>query len=588
MRREERSSSTQWRAAPFLSAAVSVLAFLAPVAVSVLATVAVAHALPKAPGGAWEALWWIDVLIVPIPVFVVADQLSRRLLPLAVLLKMTMVFPDRAPKRLTVARKAGSTRDLARRIEEATNRGGDDDLALAAEQILALAASLSAHDRLTRGHSERVRVLTDLIAIELDLPTAHRDRLRWSALLHDVGKLTVHPHVLNKAEKLDEAEWAQLKNHPLEGARLTSRLAGWLGEWANTIAEHHEKFDGTGYPFALRGSQISFGGRIVAVADSYDAMTAVRSYNKPKSPAAARAELATCAGSHFDPQVVRAFLQVSVGRLRVAGGPLSWLGSLPFANGVGGMTQVAVGAGRVAVAATMVLGAGALGAIHVGTRPSHTVGASVGSLSTSGIIHEGGDGPRPRGFTAANATGIGSSPAASGSSGDTGSATKGSATKGSVVDPGPAGPASQSTDGGDPLAEGSGGSGGSTPGSTTIAAPAVSTTTRVATSTTAPSTTTSAPATTTSTTPGATTTSAPPPAPPTGLTANGSCEVVVLVPEVTLAWSASTSPSVTSYQVLRSANGSSYSVIGTLGKGTTTYGDTSVSGGTTYSYEIRG
>ena len=136
----------------------------------------------------------------------------------------------------------------------------DDDLALAAEQILALAASLSAHDRLTRGHSERVRALTDLIAIELDLPLADRDRLRWSALLHDVGKLTVHPHVLNKAEKLDEAEWAQLKNHPLEGARLTRHLAGWLGEWANTIAEHHEKFDGTGYPLALHASQIPSAG----------------------------------------------------------------------------------------------------------------------------------------------------------------------------------------------------------------------------------------------------------------------------------------------------------------------------------------
>ena len=174
-----------------------------------------------------------------------------------------------------------------------------------------------------------MRALTDLIAEEIALPAADRDRLRWSALLHDVGKLDRASGRLNKADKLDDAEWAQMRNHPLEGARLTRRLAGWLGPWANSIAEHHEKFDGTGYPFGLIGAQISLGGRIVAVADSYDAMTAIRSYDKLESPTAARAELARCAGTHFDPQVVRAFLQVSVGRLRAATGALRpwWRGS---------------------------------------------------------------------------------------------------------------------------------------------------------------------------------------------------------------------------------------------------------------------
>ena len=392
MRRQERSSSTQWQPSPLLSTLVSILAFIGPIAVSTAVAVTVARLLPKASGGLWEVVWWADVLLVPILVFVAADRLCRRLLPLAVLLKMTMVFPDRAPKRLAVARKAGSTRDLARRIEDATHHSAGDDLALAAEQILALAASLSAHDRLARGHSERVRALTDLIADQLDLPNPDRDRLRWSALLHDVGKLTVHPHVLNKAEKLDDAEWAALRNHPLEGARLTSRLAGWLGEWANTIAEHHEKFDGTGYPLGLQGSEISFGGRIVAVADSYDAMTAVRSYNKPKSPTVARAELAACAGTHFDPQVVRAFLEVSVGRIRLAGGPLSWLGSLPFVNGIPAASQVASTAGRVVAASAMVLGAGAVGAVHADAQsPAHSA-AALGTPSGSVDVTQA-DGP---------------------------------------------------------------------------------------------------------------------------------------------------------------------------------------------------
>ena len=205
---------------------------------------------------------------------------------------------------------------------------------LAAEKILALAGALNAHDRLTRGHGERVRAYTDLIADELDLSPSDRDRLRWSALLHDIGKLAVHPHVLNKPDKLSDEEWEVIKRHPLEGAKLTAPLAAWLGEWASTIAEHHEKFDGSGYPYGLAGHDISLGGRIVAVADCYDTMTAIRTHKRPMSPAAARAELAACAGKHFDPKVVRAFLDVSIGRLRPVAGPLSWLGSLPFVRNV--------------------------------------------------------------------------------------------------------------------------------------------------------------------------------------------------------------------------------------------------------------
>ena len=305
------------------------------------------------------------VLAVPTVVLVVTDRLARHALPLAVLLKMTMVFPDRAPKRLAVARKAGNTRDLERRVEEAKTHGIEDEPVLAAEKILALAGALNAHDRLTRGHGERVRAFTDLIADELDLPSEDRDRLRWSALLHDIGKLAVHPHILNKPDKLDDEEWVVMKNHPLEGAKLTAPLAGWLGPWAKTIAEHHEKYDGSGYPYGLAGEEISLGGRIVAVADCYDTMTAVRSYKRAMSPEAARTELAACAGTHFDPRVVRAFLDVSIGRLRPVAGPLSWLGSLPFVSSVPRLGEVASALGRVG-AATAVVG----GAVTVGTLAS--------------------------------------------------------------------------------------------------------------------------------------------------------------------------------------------------------------------------
>jgi putative nucleotidyltransferase with HDIG domain len=301
------AAEDRWQGRPVLSALVSGSVFVVPISLSIVAATMTAHLLPRPHTTGGLAAWWVTVLAVPSIVLVVTDCLARRALPLAVLLKMTMVFPDQAPKRRAVVRKAGSTRNLAQRVEAARTQGINDEPVVAAEKILSLAGALNAHDRLTRGHGERVRVLTDLIAEELDLSTHDRDRLRWSALLHDIGKPAVHPHILNKPGKLDGDEWEIIKNHPLEGAKLTAPLASWLGEWGQTIVEHHEKFDGTGYPYGLKGDQISLGGRIVAVADCYDTMTTTRSYKASMSPKAARAELAACAGKQFDPRVVRAF-----------------------------------------------------------------------------------------------------------------------------------------------------------------------------------------------------------------------------------------------------------------------------------------
>jgi putative nucleotidyltransferase with HDIG domain len=373
---------------------VSLSVFVTPIALSIVAATVVAHVLPRPHGDGSLALWWILVLAVPTGVLVATDRLARRALPLAVLLKMTMVFPDRAPKRMAVARRSGSTRDLARRVEEARTEGVEDEPVVAAERILALAGALNAHDRLTRGHGERVRALTDLMADELDLPADARDRLRWSALLHDIGKLAVHPDILNKPGQLDESEWEVIKRHPLEGAKLVAPLAGWLGEWANTIAEHHEKFDGTGYPYGLKGDQISLGGRIVAVADCYDTMTTVRTYKSSMSPKAARAELAACAGTHFDPRMVRAFLDISIGRVRPVAGPLAWLGSLPFVSSIPQAVSVLGRVGAASVVATGAITAGTLNVTphRAAPAPSGLVAASAGTTTPPGTSPTGGGG----------------------------------------------------------------------------------------------------------------------------------------------------------------------------------------------------
>ena len=354
-------------------------AFLLPVVVAIAAAAVLVHLIPKPRSGFSFWAWWALVIVAPWIVYAGVNRLARRALPLAALLKMTLVFPDHAPSRLAVARRAGSTRALERQLHQTQDLGARDEPSVAAEQILALATSLNKHDRLTRGHSERVRALTDMIADQLKLPTADRDRLRWSALLHDIGKLTVPVAVLNKAGKPDDAEWQILLGHPLEGQRLAAPLAGWLGPWAATIPEHHEKYDGSGYPHGLSGEQISLGGRIVAVADSYDAMTSVRSYKKGASPESARRELAACAGAHFDPVVVRAFLEASVGRHDLIGAPLAWLGELSTVNGVPELGQVVSRLGNVFSGMVAVAGLGAiisLGAHHAPTHRLEMVGSA--------------------------------------------------------------------------------------------------------------------------------------------------------------------------------------------------------------------
>jgi hypothetical protein len=147
-----------------LSGLISVAVFALPIAAGIGAAYGVGRLLPQA-GNLWELVgWWVVVLGSSTVAVAVVERLTRRALPLAVLLRMTLLFPDQAPKRLKVARKAASTRDLARRVEEARSHGIDDEPSQAAERILTLAGALNAHDRLTRGHAERVRVLTDMIA----------------------------------------------------------------------------------------------------------------------------------------------------------------------------------------------------------------------------------------------------------------------------------------------------------------------------------------------------------------------------------------------------------------------------------------
>lgn len=354
---ETTTDSASWQSRPLAAAVLRVSIRLLPFLLVTFVALQV-HLFLGPVGSPIEAVaTWAALSVASTFAIIGIDHATRRLLPLASLLKLSIVFPDAAPSRFRIALKHGTTRDLARRLED----GALDKRTpqRAAEHMLELITQLSRHDRQTRGHAERVRAYSDMIAVEMDLSDDERHKLHWAGLVHDIGKLEVPAEILNKPGALTDAERTVMSGHPQAGWELVQPLRGWLGEWARATHDHHEKWDGTGYPRALSSNQISRAGRIIAVADAFDVMTSTRSYKTPISFDAARAELARCAGTHFDPSVVRAFLTVSLTSRRRAWGPLSWIAQSPFALRVTTLANVpsTVASGALAMtvaAATMV------------------------------------------------------------------------------------------------------------------------------------------------------------------------------------------------------------------------------------------
>jgi putative nucleotidyltransferase with HDIG domain len=192
--------------------------------------------------------------------------------------------------------------------------------------IKALAAAVDARDRYNRQHSQRVSDYSVAIARTLGMSSETVYHVRVGSLLHDIGKIGVPDAVLDKPGRLDDEELAEMRSHTVKGHAILSQqeLRWLLRAELPALLQHHERLDGTGYPHAIGGDDISQIGRIVAVADVFDALTSARPYKEPWPADQAIAYLQERVGSEFDPQAVAALAQAfAEGQIVMAHGTLA-------------------------------------------------------------------------------------------------------------------------------------------------------------------------------------------------------------------------------------------------------------------------
>lgn len=175
--------------------------------------------------------------------------------------------------------------------------------------LKALVQALETRDFETYGHSERAVTFSLRLGYELGLDKKPLRNLEFGALLHDIGKIGIPDSVLRKPAALNAEEWRKIKLHTIYGQRILRNIP-FLADAERIVSQHHEKWDGTGYPLGLRGEEIDLNARIFSVVDAFDAMMSDRVYRRGRSYRAALEELSNCAGTQFDPAIVEAFKRV--------------------------------------------------------------------------------------------------------------------------------------------------------------------------------------------------------------------------------------------------------------------------------------
>lgn len=175
--------------------------------------------------------------------------------------------------------------------------------------IKSISFALDAKDKYTHGHSMRVTLYSLALAKKLDLPDDLLEEIETAGLLHDIGKIAIPDKILLKPGKLTDEEYNVIKMHPELGEKLVTGIEK-LKLISNWLKSHHERYDGKGYPDGLRGEQIPISSRIIAIADTYDAMTSNRAYRTALSHDVAIEEIRKCSGSQFDPKLAEIFINI--------------------------------------------------------------------------------------------------------------------------------------------------------------------------------------------------------------------------------------------------------------------------------------
>ena len=204
---------------------------------------------------------------------------------------------------------------LTKRVEESTknlSRLYENLRSTYTRAIRALAQAIDAKDHYTHSHSENVVKYAVAIGEEMRLPLGQIEILREACELHDLGKIGVEDRILSKQSGFTPEEWVMMKRHPSIGAQILEPLTFLKNGVADLVRQHHEHFDGLGYPEGRKGEEILLGARIIHLADAYESMRSARSYRKiPLSKEEAVAEIKAKSGKQFDPNVVKAFMKIA-------------------------------------------------------------------------------------------------------------------------------------------------------------------------------------------------------------------------------------------------------------------------------------
>ena len=282
------------------------------------------------------------------------------------------------------------------------------------EVLKKLARSIETGDPFTHGHCDRVARHAYMIARAMKLPKSTCEKIRLAAALHDVGKIRTPRHIITKPGRLDDDEYEIIKRHPVDGAAMIAELGD--PELEAIVRHHHERMDGTGYPHRLSGDQIPLGAAIIAVADTFDAITSLRPYRAARRHKDAIAILQKEAGTQLHPDVVRAFVTYYTGRRGIR----LWASISPMFPGalehsLAGVQRLAASTAVIAGTATVVAGGALLpGAVFektnaAGTKVAHatvtgaqpsgkgatgTPGPSQGAAQTSSNQKAAGAGPK--------------------------------------------------------------------------------------------------------------------------------------------------------------------------------------------------